>query len=219
MAGLSHPNIVQVYALERVAKRVYFACELVDGQTLAEEIEARGKFTPPETVGVARDVVAALAYAHERGVIHRDVKLQNVMRTRAGVVKLTDFGLAKTLTTDASLTAQGFVVGTILYLAPEILIGAPASAHSDMYALGVMLRMLLAGRTGREAAVARSRRSANPDLAKELRGEGLAEEMVALLARLLDPDPAKRFPDYGALAAALARMESVPAGRLADTIQ
>jgi Tol biopolymer transport system component/tRNA A-37 threonylcarbamoyl transferase component Bud32 len=142
LARIDHPNVVTVHGAERIDGRVGIWMELVDGQTLEQELRDRGRFTAQELVEVGTALCRALGAVHGAGLLHRDVKAQNVMRDRDGRVLLTDFGTGRELT---DLAAARALAGTPLYLAPEVLNGQPASVASDIYSLGVLLYHLATG--------------------------------------------------------------------------
>ena len=146
-ASLSHPNIVAVYDRGRTEDGAYFiAMEYAPGGTLKERIRREGALTPAAAVGVAGQIADALSAAHEKGVIHREIKPQNVLVTRSGDVKVTDFGIARaTSSASSGATAEGFVLGTADYMAPEQAKGEPVGPASDLYSLGVVLYEMLTG--------------------------------------------------------------------------
>jgi len=140
-----HPNIVRFLAVGRYKGTSYFAMEFIPGQTLEQWLADRGPLPWKEVVPLAIQVCDALHYAHEHGVVHRDLKPSNLMVTEAGVVKLTDFGIAKDLDATA-LTATGRTLGTAAYMAPEQIRGTPEVSHkTDLYALGIVLYQMLTG--------------------------------------------------------------------------
>ena len=137
-AGLSHPNLVRVFDYETEGARPALVMEYVDGGTLATAIEGE-RPTSIDHEQLARELLEALAHVHEAGIVHRDVKPANVLIGRDGRARLTDFGIAQP--EDATrLTQVGAVIGTIKYLAPEVIQGTDASPASDLYAAGVVLR-------------------------------------------------------------------------------
>ena len=182
-AGLSHRNLVQVYDYAAAVERPFLVMELVEGGTLADRI-ARGPVPPDEARAVTRDLLSALGCVHEAGILHRDIKPANVLLGSDGRARLTDFGIAHP--EDATrLTQTGHLIGTLRYLAPEVIQGAPPSVRSDLYALGMVIR--------------------------ELAGQRLDGELHALVERLTDPDPARRPTGTSeALAAIAARPEPAP---------
>ena len=143
-ATLTHSGICTVYALEEIEGQLFIASELVDGGTLRDEISRGGPRSAEAIESTARALADALASAHAKGVVHRDLKPENIMRNADGRLKILDFGLARlerrAETPAASIvTAPGALVGTPAYMSPEQLIGQPADARSDVFALGVVL--------------------------------------------------------------------------------
>lgn len=143
---LKHPNIVRRIGTGRYHKTPFFIMEYVDGKTLAEVLQERGRLPWDEVIEIGKQIAAALHHAHCLGIIHRDLKPSNLMLTRDGVIKLTDFGIAKDLDAEA-LTSVGCTVGTAAYMSPEQCQGVRDLTHkSDLYSLGVVLYELLTGR-------------------------------------------------------------------------
>ena len=145
VATLRHPNIVQVYDFDHNEELniYYMVMEFIDGPTLKSRM-SEGPFSFEETARIGAAMADALDYAHQRGMVHRDVKPANIMFTAEGMPVLTDFGIAKMLTL-SGLTASGAMVGTPAYMAPEVGMGKPGSASSDMYSLGVVLYQMVTG--------------------------------------------------------------------------
>jgi tRNA A-37 threonylcarbamoyl transferase component Bud32 len=143
-ARLSHPNVVAVFDSGSDAGQHYLVMEYVAGESLAELLARQGSLAPQRAVELAIQVCAALAAAHAKGLVHRDVKPANVLLDGDGRVKVTDFGIAKATAAD-TLTGSGVVLGTAAYLAPEQAQGGPVDARSDLYALGCVLYELLTG--------------------------------------------------------------------------
>jgi hypothetical protein len=206
-AGFVHPNAVTVYDVGDDGRRPYLVMELVEGRDLAELLAVRGPLPPAEAARVADQMLTALGAAHDRGLVHRDVKPGNVLVTRDGTAKLADFGIAKAAA-DATggLTLTGQVMGTPRYLAPEQAAGQGATPRSDLYSAGVVLYEMLAGEppfTGdTPVAVALAHQQAPvPPLTE--RRPGLPPALVATVNRALEKDPARRFPDAAAMRAAL----------------
>lgn len=185
-AGLSHRNLVAVYDYAAAVERPFLVMELVEGGTLADRI-ARGPVDADEAATLARDLLSALQCVHEAGILHRDIKPANVLLDGDGRARLTDFGIAQP--EDATrLTQTGQLIGTIRYLAPELIEGAPPSVRSDLYALGILIR--------------------------ELAGERLEGDLHELVERLTDAEPARRPASareaLGAIAAPAAPTETQP---------
>jgi beta-lactam-binding protein with PASTA domain len=144
-ASLSYPNIVGVHDWGAVDGIYYMVMEYVRGLSARDVLNAEGVLAPAQTVDVLLQTLLALDHAHRRGIVHRDVKPENIMITREGVVKVADFGLARAYA-DAQITEAGTVTGTVQYLAPEQLQGEPADPRTDLYALGIVAFELLTGR-------------------------------------------------------------------------
>jgi eukaryotic-like serine/threonine-protein kinase len=144
-ASLSYPNIVGVHDWGAVDGIYYMVMEYVRGLSARDVLNAEGVLAPAQAVDVLLQTLLALDHAHRRGIVHRDVKPENIMITREGVVKVADFGLARAYA-DAQITEAGTVTGTVQYLAPEQLQGEPADPRTDLYALGIVAFELLTGR-------------------------------------------------------------------------
>jgi eukaryotic-like serine/threonine-protein kinase len=144
-AGLNHANIVHVHDWGAVDGVYFMVMEYVRGQSLRDVLNAEGILAPAAAADVLVQVLAALDHAHRKGIVHRDVKPENIMLTPDGVAKVADFGLARAYA-DARSTQAGTVTGTVQYLAPEQLQGEPADPRTDLYSLGVVAYELLTGR-------------------------------------------------------------------------
>jgi len=147
-AALTHPNIVAVYDWGKVNATYFIAMEYVEGKTLATLLKERGPLSPTHTCDIISEVASALSFAHENGVIHRDVKPGNILIGLGGQVKVADFGIARAFgaNIEEALTEIGSVMGTATYLSPEQAQGAQPDPRSDIYSLGVMMYELVAGR-------------------------------------------------------------------------
>ncbi|MBK7596590.1 MAG: serine/threonine protein kinase [Gemmatimonadetes bacterium] len=205
-AQLSHPNIVPIYRADTADELVYFAMGYVDGETLAERLASRGPLPPAEAVRILRETAWALAYAHARGVVHRDVKPENIMLERGtGRVTVTDFGIARDVRASA-LTADGMVMGSVHYMSPEQVAGTEIDGRSDLYALGVVAFQLLSGRLPFDAPQASAVLLMQATKAAPLLAE-VAPTVPAGLALVVDrclrKDPAERYVTGEALAEAL----------------
>ncbi|HEX6231473.1 MAG TPA: Stk1 family PASTA domain-containing Ser/Thr kinase [Actinomycetota bacterium] len=144
-AGLSHPNIVAVHDWGAVDGIYYMVMEFVRGVSARDLLNAHGLLAPAQATDALLQTLSALDHAHRQGIVHRDVKPENVMVSRDGIVKVADFGLARAYA-DAQITVAGTVTGTVQYLAPEQLQGEPADPRTDLYSLGVVAFELLTGR-------------------------------------------------------------------------
>jgi beta-lactam-binding protein with PASTA domain/tRNA A-37 threonylcarbamoyl transferase component Bud32 len=144
-AGISHPNIVNVHDWGAVDGIYYMVMEYVRGRALRDLVNAEGRLAPAQAAEVLRQTLLALDHAHRRGIVHRDVKPENILVTTDGVVKVADFGLARAFA-DGRQTQAGTVTGTVQYLAPEQIRGEPADPRSDLYSLGIVAFELLTGR-------------------------------------------------------------------------
>ena len=144
-AALRHSNIVEIYDIDEYKGKPYIIMEYVESKSLKELLLTRGTFSVLEACDIVYQLADALMHAHEHGVIHRDIKPQNVMMQYDGGVKLLDFGIA-TITDAPNITQKDMVVGSVHYMAPEVLKGKGASPKSDIYALGITFFELLAGK-------------------------------------------------------------------------
>jgi eukaryotic-like serine/threonine-protein kinase len=206
VAQLSHPNIVTVIDRGDDGGRQYIVFEHVEGENLKELVQRTGRLPVRRALELALPVAQGLAFAHEQGLVHRDVKPQNVLLSREGEVKVTDFGIARSLHVEHGVTQTGTVLGTGEYLAPEQASGDPVSAATDVYSLGVVLWELLAGEVpfAGENFVAVALRHINEPLPslREQRPD-VSPRLAAAVERALAKDPARRFPSMAAVATEL----------------
>lgn len=218
---VQHPDIVAMLGAGEITGQLWLAMELAPGHGLDQHAQASTRLPAPVVVGIGARVAAALAHAHAAGVVHRDIKPSNVLvDLPSNSVKITDFGTARLL--DGSRTRTGLMLGTPAYMAPELLAGAAADPRCDLYALGVMLFELLAGRRPHDSASMGEllRQVANepaPDLAALC--PALPRGLADLVAQLLAKQPGSRPADGHAVAAALQAfaIPSQPAQTIANT--
>ena len=145
-ARLSHPNVVSVFDQGQGLGRPYIVMEYVHGQTLRELITREAPLTPLRALEMIEPVLSALSAAHDAGLVHRDVKPENVLISERGQIKVADFGLAKAISGQTSTATQGLLIGTVSYLPPELVVSGRADARSDVYSAGVVLFEMLTGR-------------------------------------------------------------------------
>jgi serine/threonine protein kinase len=201
-AQLGHPNIVTVIDRGEEDGRPYIVFEYVDGVTLKQLVEREGQLSVRDAVAVTLEVARALAFAHARGVVHRDVKPQNVLLDDDGRAKVTDFGIARDLDLDVAVTQTGTVLGTSDYMAPEQARGERTSASGDIYSLGAVLYELLVGEVvfPGESFMAVALRHASepaPDIIDRRRDVPM--RLAALVDRCLEKDPRDRFESMAEL--------------------
>jgi len=192
-ARLSHPNIVPIFAVDEVERFVFYAMAYIDGETVAHRVATRGPLAPAEATRILREVAWGLAYAHAQGVIHRDVKPENILLEGAsGRALVADFGIAR-VTREGGVTGPGEVIGTPEFMSPEQAVGDTADGRADLYSLGAVGYFMLAGRppyTGTSAAAVLSQHIAAPLPALE--GPGIPRRLARALERCLVKDPSGR---------------------------
>ena len=216
-ARIQHPHVVQVFSAGEAEGVLFFAMELVEGRSLGDLLRAKGPFPWPEAARIGAQVARALESAHAHGVIHRDVKPENILLAPDGSAKVADFGLAKRVS-EAGLTASGVIVGTPRYMSPEQAQGEPLDERSDMYSLGATLFHLLAGQPVFDGSspmkvCLRHIQETPPDIGKVV--PGLPVELSSCITRLL----AKRREDRPASYAVLANELEAVARLMAETVK
>ena len=214
-AQLAHPGIVPIYTVGEAEQLVFFVMALVEGETLGERL-ARERRLPVEQVRrILMDVADALGYAHSCGVVHRDIKPDNIMLDRAtGRPVVTDFGIARAAAGDSRLTVTGVAIGTPAYMSPEQALGErDLDGRSDIYSLGVIGYHMLAGeppfKASNTPAMLVKHVSETPRPLEQLRPDA-PRELVRAIARALAKKPEERWPDGSAFRDALSGMQSVP---------
>ena len=199
---LNHPNIMTVYDVEEDGGRLFMAMEYLDGGTLRAEIDGKGKLEPPRAVEIARAVLAGLAHAHGQGVVHRDIKPDNVQILTSGAIKITDFGIAR-LTFQPNLTMDGQVFGTPSYMSPEQVVGKEIDPRSDLFSVGVMLYEMLTGAKpfagDSVVAITYAIMNREPDPLPD----GVPYALGEAVRRSLEKTPHLRFDDAAGMAQAL----------------
>ena len=205
-AAISHPSVIQVFDVGEERGFHYIAMEFVDGEHLGQVVDREGPLKADAAVDVLKQVASALAAAHALGIVHRDIKPPNLMRTREGLVKVADFGLAKRSGMDIDVTAPGTRLGTPNYMPPEVAHGQPADARSDLYSLGATFYHLVCGTRPFDA------KTANQVIHKLLREEpeplgqvapGCPPRLRRIIERLMAREPAERYQSAEELLEAL----------------
>jgi class 3 adenylate cyclase/tRNA A-37 threonylcarbamoyl transferase component Bud32 len=202
-ASLRHPNIVDTHDRGETEDGTYYiVMEYLEGGTLEDLIQSEGSLPPREAAEIALEIADALQVAHESGVIHRDIKPQNILLSATGEAKVADFGIAR-VASATTMTQAGSILGTVHYISPEQALGEPATPQSDLYSLGVVLYEMLTGALPYDAetpvgvvmqhvgGLARSPKDANPDV---------PEELDSLVSRLLARNPEERQADAATVA-------------------
>src|SRR5277367_6420676 len=224
VAQLNHPHVVTVIDAgeeegdaggEEAISSPYIVLEYVDGETLKDVIRREGPLEIPQAIAYAIEIARALGAAHEHQIVHRDVKPHNVLISEEGGAKITDFGIARTLT-EEGLTMAGRVLGTTDYVSPEQALGQPVTGQSDLYSLGIVLFEMLTGSVpfhgSSPVAVAMKHvREEVPDVLL-LRPE-LSAATAAVVDRAVSKDLARRYPDATSMAADLEDVLAIEAAR------
>src|SRR5213594_289448 len=207
VASVRHPGIAQVYDFDRGPDgRFLLAMEYVEGETVAQRLQRGGPFPLPEAIRALGIVADALNHVHWIGILHRDLKPQNIMLGPGGDVKVLDFGVAHEMA--QLLAADGFQPGTLAYMSPEQLLGDALGPASDIYALGVVFYEMLTGRlphAGSTVAELRLQRLLRPPVPVNWLRPALSRALAEVVARALHPEPAERWPSAVAFAQAAAR--------------
>jgi serine/threonine-protein kinase len=205
---LNHPNIVRLFGFGEQDGHLFYAMELVDGSSLEEELRRGRRFDWREVARIGVETCRALRHAHDRGIIHRDIKPGNLLLTADGQVKLSDFGIAR-LFGNTRLTSAGSVLGTAEYMAPEQAEGRPVDARSDLYSLAALLYVLLARRPvfqGKSLPEVLHKQRYEPAEPLRLHAPDAPEELERILAQLLEKEPERRIANADLLARRLEAM-------------
>jgi serine/threonine-protein kinase len=228
-AQLNHPNIVDIYAVDEMENIVFFVMAYITGDNLAKRVHDHGTLSVDETRRTMRDVADALAYAHERGVIHRDIKPDNILiDQQSGRPMVTDFGIARAISDgDSRLTATGIAIGTPTYMSPEQAAGERTiDGRSDLYSLGILGYQML---TGEPPFIANStpailvKHISERPIPVEQRRADVPKDLASVVMTLLEKDPANRFPSAMAVVTALdtgrmPHIERAPSAYPADNL-
>src|SRR3954463_10188703 len=210
-AGLTHPNIVGIFDRSEWEGTPYIAMELVDGQTLKELVTERGPLPLETAVGLTEHIRRALASAHRRGIVHRDVKPQNVILDPEGQAKVADFGIARA--GNSEMTQAGTIVGTVQYLSPEQANGDPVDARSDLYSAGIVLYELLTGQPPFDGeapiAIALKHLNERPAPPGQMR-PGIPPALEAVVRRSREKARARRYQPADEFIAALEAARRAP---------
>jgi serine/threonine-protein kinase len=216
-AQLSHPNIVPIYTVDEQEQLVFFVMAYINGDNLAKRLHERGVLTIDETRKVLREVADALAYAHERGVVHRDIKPDNILLdVQSGRPMVTDFGIARAMDSegDSRLTATGMAIGTPAYMSPEQAAGErEIDGRSDLYSLGILGYQMLTGEppfTASSTPAMLVKHISERPIPVDQRRSDVPPDLARSVMMLLEKEPANRFPTASALVAALDTREAPP---------
>ena len=204
VAQLSHPNIVSVYDVSRGGDTEYIVMELIDGITLKQYMEKRGQLNWRESLHFITQIMRGLSHAHSRGIVHRDIKPQNVMVLRDGSVKVADFGIACLENSAQTLTQEA--LGSVHYISPEQARGERTDARSDIYSSGVVMYEMLTGRLPFEGdsavSVAIQHLSSVPLAPRELNAE-IPQQLELICMKAMTPDLSRRHASADAMIADL----------------
>jgi serine/threonine-protein kinase len=213
-AKLSHPNIVNIYDVGREGENYFIVMELVDGTTLGEMIEKDGALPEPVAIDFAAQICSGLAYAHRQGLMHRDVKPANILITKDDVVKLSDFGIARAVTTQTvTITAPGMVMGSVFYISPEQAQGLDLQETSDLYSVGIVLYQMLSGKlpyTGESPVTVALKHVSSPVPSLDAEDLSISPALVAIVRKLMQKDPRDRYQSAVEVAKALREAREQP---------
>lgn len=200
-AKITHPNIISIYDISASVGKAYIAMEYIEGPSLHKYVAAKGALTPREAVNILGQACSALAAIHEVGIVHRDIKPDNILLAKGGLVKLMDFGLAKS--EDSRMTRTGVVMGTPSYMAPEQVKGKEADARSDIYSVGLVLYECLSGETvfAKGDVLERQLEETPPPPSTVV--EGVPPALDETVMKCIQKDPDKRFQTARELVVAL----------------
>ena len=208
IAQVTHPNIATIYSIEHDGKTMFIAMELVEGEALGKIIE-RGPMIPLDAVRVAAHVADGLSEAHQKGIVHRDIKPDNII-VSTRYVKILDFGIAKQMggTADANLTQGNMVIGTPHYMSPEQAMGRPVDSRTDIFSLGVVLYEMLSGKkpfAGNAVTETLLKIVTQEPVDIAIAAYGIPKALAEVVRRCMEKQPERRFPNCEELRAALVK--------------
>src|SRR5579862_3514901 len=208
-ASLDHPNIIPIYRVGQTTSMLFLAMRYVEGRPLDGVIAQQGALSVPAVISVLRSSAAALTYAHEHGIIHRDIKSANILIDKSGRVIVTDFGVARAIES-ASMTTTGSVIGTPYFMSPEACAGKVAGPQSDQYSLGIVVFQMLTGAVPFHADTLAAIMNHHlitpvPDISGVRKD--VPPALVAVLKRMLTKDPGQRYDSTREL---LVAAEAIP---------
>jgi serine/threonine-protein kinase len=194
-AKFSHPNVVNVLNFFEIENNAYLVMEFIEGDTLEKVLQRKGTLQIEEALNISYSVLNALMFMHSKGVVHRDIKPANIMFTRSNVVKVADFGIAKSVDEKTKHTKTG-MLGSVMYLTPEQILGQQTSAATDIYSFGITLYKMLTGRTPfrskSEFEIMKSHLEEDPVPPNEY-NDYISKSLSKVILKSISKDPQKRY--------------------------
>ncbi len=208
-AQVEHPNIVQVYRVGQEGDQYYIVMQYIKGTNLADKVKDEGRLDSKTATNMMFNVAQGLSVAHEHGIIHRDIKPDNIMLTEKGEVKLADFGLAREVESDSDISQTGQVLGTPYYMSPEQCDGRPVDGRADIYSLGATFYYLVTGVkpfTGDTPYQVLMKHISEPLIPPREFAPDLPDEVEAIITKMMQKNPADRYPSDSALVEDLGKL-------------